>query len=109
MNCKNHSKNALHNADPSLVVDLDDRHSRNAINACLEASGLTQAKFAHLMGVSMRALAYWLSRSRPIPRSAVRAAYFAAISAGVPVRFPQPFVTREMVDAALYKPHTRSE
>jgi transcriptional regulator with XRE-family HTH domain len=73
-----------------LVVDLDDRHACNVITACLTYSGLTQAKFAHLMGVSLSALTHWLQRSKLIPRWAVRAAYFAAISAGVPVRFPQP-------------------
>jgi hypothetical protein len=99
MNCKR----ATHKADSSLVVDLDERHAAQVITQCWEATGLAQVKFAHLMGVSLRALADWRSTTKPIPAWAVRAAYFAAISAGVPVRFPQPFVTREMVEAALYR------
>jgi hypothetical protein len=105
MNCKR----AVHKGTLDLVVNLDERYANVTLNTCLAFSGLNQEKFAHLMGVSRRSLNYWLGASKPIPRWAIRAAYFAAISAGVPVRFPQPFVTREMVDAALYKPHTRSE
>jgi transcriptional regulator with XRE-family HTH domain len=101
----NRSKRAAHHDEGFLVVNLDERHANASLNRCLAASSLTRAKFADLMGVSLRALADWLSGGKPIPRWALRAAYFAAISAGVPVRFPQPIVTREMLEAALSRPH----
>ena len=73
-----------------LLVDLDGDHAAHAIRLCLNSSRLGKARFALLMGVSGSSLKRWLNLSKPIPAWAIRAAYFAAIASGVPVRFKKP-------------------
>jgi hypothetical protein len=46
----------------------------------------------------------WLKEIQPIPPWAIRAAYFAAMQSGVPLRFNNPIATFEQIERALYAP-----
>lgn len=74
-----------------LCVDLMMTQSpTEVVRACLMRSGLRQAEFAKIMGVSPATLSEWLTDTRPAPALASRGALMAMILIGVPIQMPNP-------------------
>jgi DNA-binding transcriptional regulator YdaS (Cro superfamily) len=74
----------------TLEVELADSQGLYSLKRCLHAAHASPAQFARLMGVTPACMSMWLSGKRSLSPLAIRAAYWAAATSGVPVHMPKP-------------------
>jgi transcriptional regulator with XRE-family HTH domain len=73
-----------------LVASLDDEDFSEMVLEAQRLSGLSQGRFAELLGVTPATLSRWTNGRMAIPAWASRAALGAALLAGVSIQLPNP-------------------